>query len=122
MKHSKAGKYPFPSPNCSGEWRSYRRILLAGTLFTLLFALLSRGFYHPDEHFQILEYAHLKLFGAETTDYLPWEYLHPKELEEQEVEIADDAIGQKVWETPLMEDASTSVEVVDSLDTEDAPR
>lgn len=74
MKHSKAGKYPFPSPNCSGEWRSYRRILLAGTLFTLLFALLSRGFYHPDEHFQILEYAHLKLFGAETTDYLPWEY------------------------------------------------
>ena len=74
MKHSKAEKYPFPSPNCSGEWRSYRRILLAGTLFTLLFALLSRGFYHPDEHFQILEYAHLKLFGAETTDYLPWEY------------------------------------------------
>ncbi len=51
-------------------------------------------------------------------DYLPREYLHPKELEEQEVEIADDAIGQKVWETPLMEDASTSVEVVDSLDTE----
>ena len=55
-------------------------------------------------------------------DYLPREYLHPKELEEQEVEIADDAIGQKVWETPLMEDASTSVEVVDSLDTEDEPR
>lgn len=55
-------------------------------------------------------------------DYLPREYLHPKELEEQEVEIADDAIGQKVWETPLMEDASTSIEVVDSLDTEDEPR
>ena len=74
MKHSKETKSLFPSPNCSGERRTYGRIILVGALFTLLFALLSRGFYHPDEHFQILEYTHLKLFGAESTDYLPWEY------------------------------------------------
>lgn len=63
-----------PSPINSAERRRTGRIVLAGVLFTLLFALLSRGFYHPDEHFQILEYARLKLFGAETTDYMPWEY------------------------------------------------
>ena len=63
-----------PSPINSAERRRTGRIMLAGVLFTLLFALLSRGFYHPDEHFQILEYARLKLFGAETTDYMPWEY------------------------------------------------
>ena len=26
-------------------------------------------------HFQILEYAHMKLFGTPTPDHLPWEYL-----------------------------------------------
>ena len=34
-------------------------------------------------------------------DFLPREYLRPKEVEEQDVEIAEDAVGQKVWETPL---------------------
>lgn len=62
----------FRNPADGGS--SLSRIFWIGALFTLLFALLSRGFYHPDEHYQILEYARLKLFGAETTDYLPWEY------------------------------------------------
>ena len=34
-------------------------------------------------------------------DFLPREYLRPKEVEEQDVEIAEDAVGQKVWEAPL---------------------
>ena len=50
------------------------RLIWAGCLVTLLYAAFSLGTYHPDEHFQILEYARLKLFGAETTDYMPWEY------------------------------------------------
>lgn len=74
MKHPNETKSFFFTPNCSGERRTYGRIILIGSLFTLLFALVSRGFYHPDEHYQILEYAHLKLFGAASTDYLPWEY------------------------------------------------
>ena len=41
---------------------------------TLLYALLSRGVYHSDEHYQILEYAHMKLFGTPTVDHLAWEY------------------------------------------------
>ena len=41
-----------PSPINSAERRRTGRIMLAGVLFTLLFALLSRGFYHPDEHFR----------------------------------------------------------------------
>ncbi len=50
-----------------------RRLLLAGVLFHLLAAWLSVGFYHPDEHFQILELAGLKL-GIDRPSDLPWEY------------------------------------------------
>jgi phosphatidylinositol glycan class B len=39
----------------------------------LLTALFSVGFYHFDEHFQIIEFAGYKL-GFNTEDYLPWEY------------------------------------------------
>lgn len=53
---------------------SVRQILVAGCLVTLLYALLSRGVYHSDEHYQILEYAHMKLFGTPTVDHLAWEY------------------------------------------------
>lgn len=53
---------------------SVRQILVAGCLVTLLYALLSRGVYHSDEHYQILEYAHMKLFGTPTADHLAWEY------------------------------------------------
>ncbi len=53
---------------------SVRQILVAGCLVTLLYALFSRGVYHSDEHYQILEYAHMKLFGTPTVDHLSWEY------------------------------------------------
>ncbi len=36
-------------------------------------AWLSKGYYHPDEHFQILEFANLKL-GKLSSQDLPWEY------------------------------------------------
>ena len=51
------------------------RLIWAGCLVTLLYAAFSLGTYHPDEHFQILEYAHMKLFGTPTPEHLPWEYL-----------------------------------------------
>ena len=53
---------------------SPRQIIWAGCLVTLLYALFSRGVYHSDEHFQILEYAHMKLFGSPAPDHLAWEY------------------------------------------------
>lgn len=51
-----------------------RQIIWAGCLVTLLYALLSRGVYHSDEHFQILEYARMHLFGSPTAGHLAWEY------------------------------------------------
>lgn len=51
-----------------------RRIIWAGCLLTLLYALFSNGVYHIDEHFQILEFANMKLFGSPAPDQLPWEY------------------------------------------------
>ena len=51
------------------------RLMWAGGLVTLLYAAFSLGTYHPDEHFQILEYAHMKLFGTPVPEHLPWEYL-----------------------------------------------
>ena len=49
------------------------RIVAAGCLLTLLYAIFSRGVYHPDEHYQILEYARMKLAGT-SPEELPWEY------------------------------------------------
>ena len=53
---------------------SRRGILLAGCALTLLYAFFSHGYYHHDEHFQILEYACMKLFGTPTSDHLAWEF------------------------------------------------
>ena len=50
------------------------QIVLAGCLLTLLYALLSQGTYHSDEHFQILEYARMKLFGTPGPEKPGWEY------------------------------------------------
>ena len=47
-----------------------RQIVWAGCLVTLLYALFSRGVYHFDEHYQILEYAHMKLFGTPVEEHL----------------------------------------------------
>lgn len=50
------------------------QIVWAGCALTLLYAVFSRGAYHPDEHYQILEYATMKLFGTPQPSELPWEY------------------------------------------------
>ena len=42
----------------SGELTAGRLVFWGG-LVTLLYAVLSTGVYHPDEHFQILEYDHI---------------------------------------------------------------
>lgn len=49
------------------------RLIWAGCLVTLLYAVFSQGVYHSDEHYQILEYACMKLFGTSTA-HLAWEY------------------------------------------------
>lgn len=49
------------------------RLIWAGCLVTLLYAAFSQGVYHSDEHYQILEYACMKLFGTPTA-HLAWEY------------------------------------------------
>lgn len=50
------------------------QIILGGCLVTLLYACLSQGTYHSDEHYQILEYARMKLFGVPGPENLAWEY------------------------------------------------
>lgn len=52
-----------------------RQLIAAGCVLTFFYALFSQGVYHYDEHFQILEYAHMKLFGVPTPEHLAWEYL-----------------------------------------------
>ncbi|MEZ0310179.1 MAG: hypothetical protein ACAI38_00300, partial [Myxococcota bacterium] len=39
----------------------------------LVAALLSKGYHHPDEYFQILEFARHKLLGTDGSE-LAWEY------------------------------------------------
>ncbi len=51
-----------------------RRLIAVGCFLTLLYAFFSRGVYHSDEHYQILEYAHAKLFGTPAPEHLAWEY------------------------------------------------
>jgi len=48
-------------------------VALLGTMVYLLMSYNSVGFYHPDEHFQILEFANYKL-GKINYGQLPWEY------------------------------------------------
>ena len=62
------------SPELKKTLCSRRGILVAGCLLTLLYALFSHGCYHHDEHYQILEYAHMKLFGVPAADHLAWEF------------------------------------------------
>jgi phosphatidylinositol glycan class B len=49
-----------------------RSLRIVGAL-TLLSALTSATFFHPDEHFQVVEFAGLKL-GFTAPEVLPWEY------------------------------------------------
>ena len=50
-----------------------RKIILIGIIIHLITAVFSVGYYHVDEHFQILEFTSLKLELAPADD-LPWEY------------------------------------------------
>jgi phosphatidylinositol glycan class B len=53
--------------------RNYILITLIAILVYLFTAFLSEGYYHPDEHFQLLEFANFK--RGLTVEYkLPWEY------------------------------------------------
>ena len=49
------------------------KVLLFALVVYVATAFLSRGYYHPDEHFQILEFANYKL-GKIRPDQLPWEF------------------------------------------------
>lgn len=50
-----------------------RPVYLLSTLFLGIAACLSVGFLHPDEHFQLLEFANYKLGGIPGNE-LPWEF------------------------------------------------
>jgi len=52
---------------------SVRNIYIISLVVYLITALFSSGHYHPDEHYQLLEFAGLKLGMNEAAD-LPWEY------------------------------------------------
>ncbi len=54
----------------SSEYKYYFFISLVVFLITAFF---SEGYYHPDEHFQILEFANYKLGNSSSAD-LPWEF------------------------------------------------
>ncbi|MDI9358243.1 MAG: hypothetical protein QM528_04810 [Phycisphaerales bacterium] len=50
------------------------KMLLLGTIILYIWAaFFSKGYYHPDEHFQILEFARVKYQSIPTKD-LAWEY------------------------------------------------
>ena len=49
------------------------RYFAIGAVFYILAALISVGFFHPDQHFQTLEFAHVKINPA-NEDHMVWEY------------------------------------------------
>ncbi len=52
---------------------SIKKIWLVGIVIHVLAAWLSKGYFHVDEHFQLLEYASYKLHRTDISN-LPWEY------------------------------------------------
>ena len=52
----------------------YRNIFIAGLLVQVITAWFSVGYFHPDEHYQVLEFCNYKLGFSPLKD-LPWEYL-----------------------------------------------
>ncbi len=50
-----------------------KKLALLSLFFFLTGAFFSKGFYHFDEHFQILEFARFKLFSTSPNE-LPWEF------------------------------------------------
>jgi phosphatidylinositol glycan class B len=53
--------------------RDLIRYFAISSVFYVLAALVSVGFFHPDQHFQTLEFAHIKLH-PENEDRMVWEY------------------------------------------------
>ncbi len=51
----------------------YRNIFILSLIVYLITAFFSEGYYHPDEHFQILEFCNYKLGNAPVSD-MPWEF------------------------------------------------
>jgi phosphatidylinositol glycan class B len=51
----------------------YRKLIIFGIVIHIITAIFSVGYYHVDEHFQILEFTSLKL-GVAQEEQLPWEY------------------------------------------------
>jgi len=52
---------------------SYKNIFILSLIVFLITSIFSVGFYHPDEHFQILEFCNYKLGNSPASD-LPWEF------------------------------------------------
>lgn len=50
-----------------------KNLIISGFFLYLATAFFSDGYHHPDEHFQILEFANFKL-GASPSSDLPWEF------------------------------------------------
>lgn len=55
--------------------KAHRLILIASLFSILLAAWFSQGFHHPDEYFQIFEFASWKA-GITPAEDLPWEFAH----------------------------------------------
>ena len=53
--------------------KTHNKILFIAALVFVITAVNSHGFYHPDEHHQIVEFANAKL-GLHDTQTLAWEY------------------------------------------------
>jgi phosphatidylinositol glycan class B len=51
----------------------YRKLVFFSLIVFLITSYFSIGYFHPDEHFQILEFVNYKL-GNIPTQYLPWEF------------------------------------------------
>lgn len=49
------------------------RYFTIGAIFYVLAAIISVGFFHPDQHFQTLEFAHYKI-NPTNEDKMVWEY------------------------------------------------
>jgi phosphatidylinositol glycan class B len=52
---------------------NYRKLIVIGIVIHIITAIFSVGYYHVDEHFQILEFTSIKL-GLAGEEQLPWEY------------------------------------------------
>ena len=57
----------------AGKITSLKKIYIGAFVFFIFTAFMSAGFFHEDEHFQLVEFANFKLGNIEAKD-LPWEY------------------------------------------------